>query len=151
MNIIRSAGIIVYKEQENDQKQIVPYYLLLLYPGGYWEFPKGKLELGETETGAAIRELKEETGLEADLQDKFQETIKYSFKNRQGNVVDKYVDFFIGKARGSKVVLSSEHRDFAWLPFEQATVYIQHNNARELLKKADTFLAHSRTESTHHG
>jgi mutator protein MutT len=32
--------------------------------GGYWEFPGGKLESGETPEGAAARECLEETGLE---------------------------------------------------------------------------------------
>jgi 8-oxo-dGTP diphosphatase len=36
------------------------------YFGGWWEWPGGKCELGETPLGATIRELKEEIGIEAD-------------------------------------------------------------------------------------
>jgi len=54
-----------------------------LYPGGYWEFPKGKLEPGETDEAAAHRELKEETGLEVTLIPDFKETITYRFRDRQ--------------------------------------------------------------------
>ena len=34
---------------------------------GYWDLAKGKLEKGETNLQAAVRELKEETGLKADI------------------------------------------------------------------------------------
>ncbi len=135
MKTIRSAGVIVYK-QHNGRC----HYLLLLYPGGYWEFPKGKLEEGETKQQAAIRELKEETGLEAQLESGFEEMITYTFKNRLKKMQDKEVHFFIGKAHDDHVVLSDEHHDFTWATYDKALEYIRHQNARDLLKKADNFL-----------
>ena len=134
MKIVRSAGIIVYRKR-NDALE----YLLLLYPGGYWEFPKGKLELGETKEQAAHRELKEETNLEADILPGFAETISYTFKDRQGLPVLKEVYFFVGEAKSDNVILSHEHRDSLWLSFEGSMQRIMHKNAQELLTKIHAF------------
>lgn len=55
---------------------------LLLNDGNIWGFPKGLLEKGEDEKETAIREAKEETGLE-DLKFKdFKERISYFYKKK---------------------------------------------------------------------
>ena len=40
-------------------------FLILYHGGGYWNFPKGKLELAERSWQAALREVREETGLKS--------------------------------------------------------------------------------------
>jgi len=132
---IRSAGIIVYRKNQDTVE-----FLLLLYPGGYWEFPKGKLELGETKEQAAHRELKEETNLTARIDEGFEATIAYTFKDRNGNTVLKEVYFFVGQAQQGQVILSPEHRDYLWLPYQAAMEKIEHQNARDLLKGVHEFL-----------
>ncbi len=52
--IIEAAGGIVL----NDKKEI-----LVMYRRGSWDLPKGKIDAGETPEMAAVREVKEETGL----------------------------------------------------------------------------------------
>lgn len=54
IKFIEAAGGVV----ENDNKE-----LLLIKRFGIWDLPKGKIEKHETERGAAIREVCEETGL----------------------------------------------------------------------------------------
>lgn len=51
---IHAAGGIV----QNAQHQ-----LLMIYRLGYWDFPKGKVEMGESYEETALREVQEETGL----------------------------------------------------------------------------------------
>ena len=53
-----SAGIIIFRKTKEG-----PKFLLLYHGGRYWNFPKGKLEKEEDSYTAALREIKEETGL----------------------------------------------------------------------------------------
>ena len=57
----KSCGAVVYCQKGNDIK-----YLLACEHGGYWVFPKGHMEAGESEYDTALREVKEETGLVAE-------------------------------------------------------------------------------------
>ncbi len=134
-----SAGIIVYTmELINDVPTRV--YLLLAYPRRYWDLAKGKLEPGETSKDAAIRELKEETGLEARLDEGFMEDLFYKFKDPQGVLVDKKVTFFLGEAFSKDVHISHEHKGFCWLPYDEAFRKLTYRNARNLLTDAENFL-----------
>ena len=122
-----SAGIIIYKK-END----TILYLLLQYGAGHWDFPKGKMEAGETKQEAALRELKEETNLTAHIDDNFEETIQYIFMYN-GQKTTKTVYFFTGQATSTDVKLSHEHTDYAWLPYKSALKQLTYDNAKEIL------------------
>ncbi|AEB11380.1 NUDIX hydrolase [Marinithermus hydrothermalis] len=54
---VPGAGGVVF----NPQGEV----LLIRDANGYWVFPKGHLEPGETPEAAAVREVREETGIEA--------------------------------------------------------------------------------------
>ena|SRR6266404_8417109 len=126
-----SAGIITYV-REND----TILYLLLKYGAGHWDFPKGKIEPGETKQEAALRELKEETGLTAHIDEGFEENIRYIFTYDK-KLTQKTVYFFTGKATSTNVTLSHEHTDFTWLSFQDALKQLTFDNAKELLKSAN--------------
>lgn len=136
MRLIHSAGIIIYKIDPLTNERL---YILLQYLRGYWDFAKGKLESGETVREAAIREVKEETNLDVDIYPGFEETLDYVFKERNG-MVHKYVTFFVGKATNNDVVMSWEHINFLWLPYQAALEQLNFENAKETLIKAERFL-----------
>jgi 8-oxo-dGTP pyrophosphatase MutT (NUDIX family) len=132
-----SAGIVVYRIGDDN----IRTYLLLQYPGKYWDFPKGKLEKDEKWIEAALREAKEESGLSLDIEPGFEHCYTYNFNDFKGNKIEKTVIFFIGKAdESSMVILSYEHIDYLWLPFEQARMQIHFESVRELLDEVEAFL-----------
>jgi len=131
-----SAGVVVYFKR-NEKRE----YLLLHYESGHWDFPKGKIEEGETKQQAALRELKEETGLLATIHPGFEYTFEYFFKDKSGEFAKKKVYFFVGRSKAKRVDLSYEHIGYEWLAFDEACEKLTYKNAKQLLQKADTFLS----------
>mgnify|MGYP001568359387 CR=1 FL=1 len=129
-----SAGFVVFLMEKQ------PLFLLLKYPKGYWDFPKGHLEKNETELDAAFRELKEETGIaKVRVIKGFRSPINYAFTAKDGVFIRKKVAFFLGESKTRKVRISFEHKGFAWLPFEEAVKRATYKNAKDLLRKAKKY------------
>ena len=135
MKQLFSAGVIVYFKRKEKVE-----YLLLHYVAGHWDFPKGKIEEGESKQVAALRELKEEAGQIAILHDGFEHSFEYFFKDKEGDLAKKHVTFFVGKSKTKHISLSHEHIGYAWLEYEEALNKLTYENAKKLLEKAHTFL-----------
>lgn len=132
----KSCGIVVFRE-ENEEKQ----YLILKYPGGHFDFPKGHVEKGEIEHETALRELLEETGI-SDLifVEGFRVEVSYKYK-KNGEDSNKQVVFFLGKTNIEKIKISFEHKAYYWLPYAAAFNKATFDNAKNLLKKAEEFFS----------
>ncbi|MFH2020560.1 MAG: NUDIX domain-containing protein [archaeon] len=133
-----SAGIVVYLNSKGERK-----YLILHYEEGHFDLPKGHLEGKETPQEAAIRETKEETGLNIKIIPGFEESITYYFTDRTKNKIHKKVIFFVGKAERDKVKLSHEHVGYEWLSRDKAMEIVTYDTARDVLKKVDSFLKYT--------
>ena len=130
-----SAGVVLYND-DSDEVQ----FLVLKYPGGHWDFVKGKMENSEEPKQTAIRETKEETGIiDVEFIDGFNEEISYTFyvKNKE---INKKVIFYLGKTKSTEIIISHEHLDFAWLNFKDAIERITYENAERVLTKANNLL-----------
>ena len=137
MKFLFSAGVIVYFKR----KDKVEFLLLKHDNSGHWDFPKGKIEKGETKIQAAQRELFEEAGAKAKIHDKFEKSFEYFFKDYDGELAKKTVYFFVGKAVYKHVTISKEHVDFAWLEYDDAYDRLTYDNAKLVLEEANKFLA----------
>lgn len=130
----KSCGAIVFCQNERIE------YLLLLYPGGHWDFVKGNVEEGEDEKTTTMRELKEEAGItDAGFVEGFREEIKY-FYRRDGKLIRKVVVFYLIETEQKDVKISFEHDDFKWLGYNEAYGMVTYKNAKDILKKAHEFL-----------
>ena len=139
MPVERSAGIIFFLKTPQGRK-----YLIIRSSGlkkkrkEFWDFPKGKLEKGETGLQAATREAQEETGIKNFVIDQnFKETIRY-FTWRDGKRIPKFVAMFLVDAKTDKVKLSWEHDAYEWLSLEEACKKL--STMKKALKKADEHL-----------
>jgi bis(5'-nucleosidyl)-tetraphosphatase len=131
----RSAGAVVVFMSDSK-----PEYLLLHYTAGHWDFPKGNIEAGETEREAAVREIREETGI-ADIEfvEGFSNTISYKYR-RVRRLVDKQVVFFLALTKTRDVTISHEHIGFAWKSYDDAMEQLTYKSARNLLEAAAQFM-----------
>ncbi|WHY73855.1 NUDIX hydrolase [Fictibacillus enclensis] len=88
----------------------------------YYTLPGGAVEEGETLEEAAIREMKEETGLEIDVRNVF--GISEQFFEARGHHVVFFV--FTGKITGGKIEIQfpDEIEEVLWMPVEMAETFI---------------------------
>ncbi|MDS0292907.1 bis(5'-nucleosyl)-tetraphosphatase [Halogeometricum luteum] len=130
-----SAGAILFRDTRGRRE-----YLLLKSRPGDWEFPKGGVEGKEELQQTAIREVKEEAGIEEfRLVDGFREDYDYVFE-ANGKTIHKTVHLFIARSFEASAELSTEHRDLQWRDYEQALNTITQDGPRDILKKAHKYL-----------
>jgi 8-oxo-dGTP pyrophosphatase MutT (NUDIX family) len=113
-------------------------------PEGVWALPKGLIAPGETPEQTALREVLEETGVEARPVAKLGD-IRYVYTWR-GERVFKVVWFFLLRPRRGRFgVIAEEMRrevaDVRWLPLEEAPALLSYKGERELAQKALARLA----------
>lgn len=105
-----------------------------------WGLPKGLVEPDETPEEAALREVREESGLESQLEDSLGE-IRY-FYVWEGTRVRKLVWFFLMRATGGDVSLhDDEMEDVRWFPLANAVRQATYRGEREVLERAAKRLA----------
>lgn len=101
----------------------------------HWSFPKGLIDLGQTPEKAALREVKEEGGVEAEIVDKVGYS-KYVYTLNRERIF-KIVAYFLMKyVSGDIKDHDWEVSDIGWLEPEEALKKLSFNQDRELLKKA---------------
>ena len=105
-----------------------------------WGLAKGMVEDGEEPEATAVREVREETGLDAEIEGDLGE-ISYFFV--WGGVrVRKRVRFYLMRATGGDVSLHDhEMEEVRWFPLEEALATASYKGEREVLGKAAERLA----------
>jgi 8-oxo-dGTP pyrophosphatase MutT (NUDIX family) len=104
-----------------------------------WGLPKGLVERNESPEDAALREVAEETGLEAEIEHDLG-TVRY-FYVWEGVRVRKQVRFFLMRATGGDVSNhDDEMEDVRWFPARRAVKRASFRGERELVERAAEML-----------
>jgi len=114
----------------------VPHVALIATRGRTrWGLPKGAVAAGETSEAAALREVREETGIEARIV-RLLDTIEYFF--RAGDtLIQKRVDFYLMEyVAGELQPQLSEVDDVEWVELSAALRRASFDSERKLLEMA---------------
>lgn len=117
----KSCGCIVF----NNGKVLVEESL-----SGFYGFPKGHIENGESEEECAIRETLEETGISVRVDSSSRFSISYLVHD----VVPKEVIYFISYLNGiSDIVIQEEEvKSACWVPISEVRDILTFDNLKEL-------------------
>lgn len=129
----KSCGALVCRREGDKIKILILKHKL----GGHWSFPKGHVEKGETEQETALREVREETGLNIRLLNRFREMVSYSPKPD----VDKDVVYFLGYADDAHTVMQEEEvSEIRWVDLSDAHEFLTYYNDKQLLRSAKKYI-----------
>ena len=127
----KSCGAVVFYNGKSNTRIL----LVKNNNGRYWSFPKGHIEIGETEKETAVREIKEETSLEVEIKDGFREVSDYCPFGK----IRKRVVFFLARAFTDNVKIQEEEIDsFIWVDLQQARKLCTYDNDLRIIEKAET-------------
>ena len=136
-----SGGVLVRRMQGR-------WWLAVIRPGGrphgVWALPKGNIGPGEDPEATAVREVAEETGVDAASAGKLGD-VRYVY-TRGGERIFKIVSFYLLRHRRGRIddvpaQFRHEVAEARWIPLEEAPKTLSYRGEREMAEKALAALA----------
>ena len=133
MRTEHSAGAVLYTVVSGE-----PRYVLVTERSGYASLPKGHLEEGETPAQAALRDIREETGISAPLTTA-EPLWQDGYALRDGGY--KQVDYFLARFDGQAPVICCEDVvAVSLMTFREAWEALGLPGSRRILEQADAMV-----------
>ena len=136
MNWEISCGAVVYTVIAGERK-----YVIVSGKKGVFGFPKGHMEPGETERETALREIREETGLNVQLIDGFRTEDQHPLIHEGKPDTMKRIIYFAAEYTAQEYhAQDSEISEIRLVSFDEAISAFQYESSKRILKEADGFL-----------
>lgn len=138
---VLAAGAVLWRGSETSSGTAGEVEVAVVHRPRYddWSLPKGKLDPGETEQVAAVREVEEETGYAAELGRRI---AAVSYPVEEGT---KKVHYWTARAIGGEFVPNAEVDQLVWLPVAAAMKRLQYPHDRKVLRRFTKYPADTRS------
>ncbi len=141
MKLERSCGAVVYTVIGGRIQ-----YVIIESRKGIHGFPKGHMEAGETEEETALREIREEVGLNVTLVPGFRTEDEYPIPKKPG--VIKHITYCLAAYRDQTIQPQKKELSSAGLcTFEEAMSRFEFDNTRRILREANEYLQTKKPEA----
>ncbi len=130
MKKVFSAGGVVYKREGKDLKIL----LISIKQGKVWALPKGLVEKNETPQQAALREIREETGIDGKIIDELGE-VSYWFY-LEGEKYFKTVKYYLVEYINGQITPQWEIDNAEWFKADEALNKLTYESDKKILEKA---------------
>lgn len=135
-----SAGGVAFRSAAAKPEIVI----VRIVPEMRWQLPKGLIDDGESAEAAAIREVREEAGVDAELVRPI-ETVEYWFVSSYGGQrarYHKFVHFFLMKYRSGDVGdHDHEVAEARWVPIDDALRMLEFKSEKAVVEKARGLIA----------
>jgi 8-oxo-dGTP pyrophosphatase MutT (NUDIX family) len=135
-----SAGGVAFRWRDSEPDIAI----VSVKPKLRWQLPKGIVDPGETPQVTAVREVREEAGIETDLI-KLIETIEYWYRSlKYGKPVryHKFVHFYLLEYKSGDVANHDhEVEESRWVSFDEALKMLDFKSERDVVEKAREMIA----------
>ena len=127
-----ACGAVVYTWVNDEIKYVVIHSL-----NGDYGFPKGHKKDLETEVETALREIKEEVGVDVTIVYGFREIIEYTVKKH----IPKQSIYYLATYQGQELVRQEDEvESIELLNYEEAYARLTYKSNKELLNKANEYI-----------
>lgn len=130
-----SAGGVVFRRTGEGGVEVA----LISPGGGRWALPKGLVEQGESLEATALREVREETGLEAEVVERLDPIEYWYWWEEEGQKVryHKKVYYFLMAHRGGDTARHDfEVEAVRWFPIDEAIQQASYRTEKQVLRQA---------------
>ena len=136
-----SFGGVVYRRTPDSGVEVI---VVGRKDPGIYGLPKGTPNPGESVEETALREVREETGVDTTIDVKI-DAIEYWFVRASIDTrFHKFVHFYLMRPTGGDTSRHDHEHDFVeWLPLEEAKALLTYQNEVRVLEKAQGLLSQS--------
>ena len=132
-----SAGGVIFRKQDSR----IEVAVTMRGDRRIANLPKGLVEEGESLEEAALREVREETGLTGEIVDKIGRIDYWFYWKPEGTRIHKFVHFFLMRYKsGDTADHDWEVDEVLWLPIDEAIEKLTFKSERDIMQKAKSMI-----------
>jgi 8-oxo-dGTP pyrophosphatase MutT (NUDIX family) len=134
-----SAGGVAFRKQDR-QTEVA---LICVGDDARWQLPKGLIDSGESTEAAAVREVREEAGIDTEVVTRIDKVEYWYFWKEDGQRVryHKFVYFYLLRYKSGDVAdHDNEVKEARWVEIDEALQLMAFDNERKIVEKAKALI-----------